>query len=313
MSGQVYAFLGSPALVRNETNRILDTVVPDRDHMILQKMTAEEGEQSLPGAILSFSMFSPSQVFVVRRFEESTPIFLEFLLSYIKGPAKDSDHTLIITGYTFPKKGPTRRLKDALKKQSVFKEFPEKKINPGQYCNRLCAQHNLKISKNGKRILLQRVGKDLLSLENEIAKLACYSDGEVSDKDIENLTATVSEASVWDFADAILVRDTGKAIRLLHRMLEEGKAPHQMLGTISWKMRDLLALQESQRKRQSIPSRWMRTPEMKRRAIIRTLRKHPLQADKIFSKLQKSNRLFNSARVGDRRILELLVLELCSD
>ena len=44
MSGQVYALLGNPALVRNETNRILDKVVPDRDRMILQKMTAEEGE-----------------------------------------------------------------------------------------------------------------------------------------------------------------------------------------------------------------------------------------------------------------------------
>ena len=76
MSGQVYALLGSPALVRNEANRILDKVVPDRDPMILQKMTAEEGEQLLPGAILSFSMFSPNQVFVVRRFEESTPGFL---------------------------------------------------------------------------------------------------------------------------------------------------------------------------------------------------------------------------------------------
>ena len=57
MSGQVYTFVGSPALVRNETDRILDKLVPDRDRMILQKMTAEEGEERLPGSILSFSMF----------------------------------------------------------------------------------------------------------------------------------------------------------------------------------------------------------------------------------------------------------------
>ena len=94
--------------------------------------------------------------------------------------------------------------------------------------------------------------------------------------------------------------------------LEEGKAPHQMLGTIGWKIRQLLALQESQRKRQPLPNDWKRTPEMKRRTVLRTLKKHPLEADKIFSQLQKSNRLFNSARVGDRKILELLVLELCS-
>ena len=313
MSGQVYAFVGSPALVRNEANRILDKLVPDRDQMIVQKMTAEEGEQQLPEAILSFSMFAPSQIFVVRRFEESAPGFLDFLLSYIQGPASDSDHTLIIMGKSFPKKGPTRKLKSALKKLNMLKEFPEKQINPVQYCIKLCAEHNVQLSKNGQKILLQRVGKDLLSLENEIAKLSCFSEGEISDKDVEELTATISEASIWDFADALLVKDTGKAIRLLHRMLEEGKAPHQMLGTISWKIRDLLALQESQRKRQPIPSSWMRTPEMKRRAILRTLKRHPLRADVIFSKLQKSNRLFNSARVGDRRILELLVLELCAE
>ena len=312
MSGQVYTFIGSPALVRNETNRILDIHVPDRDGMVLQKMTAEEAEQSLPGEILSFSMFSPNQVFVLRRFEDASPNLLEFLLSYVTGAAKESMHTLLITGHAFPKKGPTQKLKKALKGLKTFKEFPEKKVNPAQYCTKLCAEHGLKISAKGKQILLQRVGKDLLSLENEIAKLACFAENGITENDIEELTATISEASIWEFTDALIVKDTSRAMKILHRMLEEGKAPHQMLGTIGWKIRQLLALQESQRKRQPLPNDWKRTPEMKRRTVLRTLKKHPLEADKIFSQLQKSNRLFNSARVGDRKILELLVLELCS-
>lgn len=312
MSGQIYTFLGSPALVRNETNRILNIHAPKRDGLVLQKMTAEEAENVLPGEILSFSMFAPSQVFVVRRFEESSPNFLEFLLSYVQGATNDSMHTLVLTGQTFPKKGPTQRLKKALKALKTFKEFSEKKVNPSQYCTKLCTEHGLKLSAKGKQILLQRVGQDLLSLENEIAKLACFAEDGITDQDVEELTATISEASIWEFTDALIVKDTSKAMQILHRMLEEGKAPHQMLGSIGWKIRQILSLQESQIKRQPIPSSWKRTPEMKRRAIIRTLKRYPVDSHRIFSQLQKSNRLFNSARVGDRKILELLVLELCS-
>jgi DNA polymerase III delta subunit len=151
-------------------------------------------------------------------------------------------------------------------------------------------------------------------MENEIAKLACFAEGKpLTDRDVEELTATISEASIWDLTDALVVKNSGKAMSTLHKMMEEGRAPHQILSTICWQVRQLLVLQESRQKNERLPKSWMRIPDRKRQNAIRILKRHPLEAHKIFSQLQRSNRLFNSSRAGDKRNLELLVLEMCTE
>ena len=151
-------------------------------------------------------------------------------------------------------------------------------------------------------------------MENEIAKLACFAEGKpLTDRDVEELTATISEASIWDLTDALILKDAGKAMGTLHKMMEEGRASHQILSTICWQVRQLLQLQESQRKKERLPKSWIRIPERKRQSALRILKKHPLEAHKIFSQLQRSNRLFNSSRAGDKRNLELRVLKLCTE
>jgi DNA polymerase III delta subunit len=314
MSGQIFAFLGSPALVRNEAKRIIEERAPGRDSLQFQRMYAEEAEKNLPEEILSFSMFSSSRVFWVQNLETASQSLLEFLLTYVTGVGLDSVNTLILTGAGLPKKGPVRKLKAALKKHGTVREYPIQKVDPMKYVQQLCSKFSVEISRKGRDLLLQRVGKDLLSMENEVAKLACFADGKpLTDRDVEELTATISEASIWDLTDALVLKDAGKAMETLHKMMEEGRAPHQILSTICWQVRQLLTLQESQQKKAPLPKSWIRIPERKRQNAIRILMRNPLEAHKIFSQLQRSNRLFNSSRAGDKRNLELLVLELCTD
>jgi len=309
----MYSFLGEPALTRNEANQIVEKHAPKRDPMEFLFLHAEDAEKTLRAEIMSFSMFSPSRVFWVGTMEKASATLLEFLLSYVKEEGHDSPHVLILTGEKLPKTGPVRKLKAALKKYAKLKEFPTAKVNAGNYLDALCSTHRLKLSGRARNVLLQKVGKDLLSLENEVEKLSCFAqDKAITDRDVEELSATIAEASIWDLTDALVAKDAGKAMGTLYQMLEEGRAPHQLLSTICWQIRQLVELQESVQEKKSLPNSWRRIPERKRQKVIRILKRNPLEPEEIFSQLQRSNRLFNSSKAGDRRNLELLVLSLCA-
>ena len=311
MSIPVFAFLGDPAMSRNEAERIIQERSPDRDPLCFQRIAIEEASVLLPRELMSFSMFSPNKVFWVGHFEDASVDVLEFLLLYVNDSAEDSAHTLILTGKSLPKKGPIQKLKSALQKKGTFVEF--QKVNPIQYLNELCDRFALQLSPKGKNIVLQRVGTDLLSLENEVEKLVCFSSGKpISENEVEELITSISETSIWELMDSLLMKDTGTSMLFLHHLLEEGHASHLILSMIIRQVRQLIELQESLQRNKPLPSSWVRVPERKRQNVIRILQKHPLYPHKIFSHLQKSNRLCNSARAGDRRILELLVLEMCS-
>src|SRR5438045_2666583 len=60
--------------------------------------------------------------------------------------------------------------------------------------------------------LSQLAGPDLWALENDLEKLAAYSDGElVDEKTIAEVVSAAQQAKVWDLTDAIVEGDSRKA------------------------------------------------------------------------------------------------------
>ena len=164
-------------------------------------------------------MFAPSRVFLVHKIEQADVVFLDFILSYAKDIGGDSQNTLIITGKSLPKKGPVRKLKKALTEVGYFEIFTHKNVNIREYLSQACKQEGLSLSTRAVNLLLQKVGGDLLSMENEIAKLVCYADGKtVTDKDIEEIVINISEASIWVLTDALISKDVSKAMTTLEQI-----------------------------------------------------------------------------------------------
>ena len=311
MSNQLFTFLGEPALVRKRTKKIIDTRVPKKDSFSFLSVYAEDGLTTLQSELLSVSMFAPARVFLVNKIEMANVDFLDFLLSYVLELASSSQNTLIITGRNLPKKGPVRKLKKALQKNGTYEEFSAQKIDMAAFLREACAK-NLSLSTKAQNILLQKVGGDLLALENEIEKLICYADGKtITDRDVEELVASIAEASVWDLTDALVSKNVEKAMTTLELLLEQSHAPHKILSMILWQMRRLIELQDSIQQNKRLPKSWARVPERKRNRAKQTLRRSPIEVHKIFARLHQANRAFNSSKAGDRPNLELLVLQLC--
>ncbi len=107
------------------------------------------------------------------------------------------------------------------------------------------AEYDTEIDPGAARALAEVINNDLRTADSELAKLALYVNGEraITEADIALLTPYVSEANVFEMVDAIGRRDGKIALRLMHRLLEDGE-PLQLFGMIIRQFRLLIQARE---------------------------------------------------------------------
>lgn len=100
-------------------------------------------------------------------------------------------------------------------------------------------------SNEAASMLALLVGRDLRLLDQEIGKLLLYADGRpVQTGDIEALVSRARETSIFDLVDAVGHRQTDRALRLLHRLLDDGEAPLYLLTMLARQVRILIQVSE---------------------------------------------------------------------
>jgi DNA polymerase III delta subunit len=89
------------------------------------------------------------------------------------------------------------------------------------------------------------VGEDLSQLQQEVEKLLTYVNGAhpVRREEVLALTPEGAETNVFDMVDAVGARNSSRAVRLLHKLLEE-KDPLYAMAMITRQMRLLLVARE---------------------------------------------------------------------
>ena len=105
-----------------------------------------------------------------------------------------------------------------------------------------------KISREAAEMLALLVGADLRLLDQEIDKLLLYANGErpASVDDVRRLVSRARETSVFDLVDCVGRGETDRALQLLHRLLEEGEHPLQILTMLARQIRILIQVRELQ-------------------------------------------------------------------
>ena len=108
------------------------------------------------------------------------------------------------------------------------------------------AQHNTTIEPSAAELLGRLVGADLRTLDSELEKLALYVAGgrPVQRDDVELLTPYVEESENFGLANAVGRRDARRAYDQLHKMLDEGKHPLAILGSIAAQIRGLIEVKD---------------------------------------------------------------------
>ncbi len=125
------------------------------------------------------------------------------------------------------------------------------------------------MSTEAAALLAALIGPDLRLLDIEIDKLLLYAgDRMVTTEDVQLLVSHAREASVFDLVDSVGRRETGRALRLLHRLLDDGEPPLKLLALLARQIRILIQLREIG-ERETDP-----------REVARQLRLHPFVVQK---------------------------------
>ena len=163
--------------------------------------------------------------------------------------------------------------------------------------------------------ITEMVGSDLWTLDRELEKLSLYAAGRaITDRDIRAVVPYAQEANIFAAVDSIMAGNPGEALRLLTRLMQDGREPLYIIAMIERQLR-LLALACD------LSDRGVAQPELGRRmgtnsdfVVSKTLgqaRRTNLDAvARMYRRVLKSDLDIKTGRLEPAVSLELLVADL---
>jgi DNA polymerase-3 subunit delta len=259
-------------------------------------------------------MMSSRRLVEVRQVQDANVALLDALLAYVQDPSPSA--VLVVSGEKFPAAsgGMDRglRIKNAVKKSGLLLELDGEGVDPVAFATSRATDLGVRINRDAAQLLVAFGGGELTTLAADVDKCAAYvgSGGTIDAAAVDAVCAFVAEASAWTLTDAIVTRDKDTALSTLHRLLEDGEAPHKLLGSVAWQLRQVLLVQDVVRRGLSERDAGIRMPPQKLRALREVVTRRPVSPSALLEELARVNRGMNSSRAGDRRILEGFVLRL---
>ena len=125
----------------------------------------------------------------------------------------------------------------------VFKKPKDKEL--GAWIRERVQSKGGSIDGEATEMLAALVGSDLRVLDGELEKLLLYTGGQpVTGEAVRLLVSRSRETSIFDLVDCVGRRETGRALRLLHHLLDEGEMPLYLLAMLARQVRILIQVSE---------------------------------------------------------------------
>ena len=230
----VYLIYGSEELLlERAVKRLRDRLaaVADLDFNLETFDGGSSSSDEVTNAANTMPFMSDRRLVIVRDVDKLDASSLEALAAYARDPAPFTCLVLVAT-----KIAKNSKLYRAAAATGVTYEYAAPKRS--EYASeavRLLKERGKRMSQGTAQALVDLVGRDLRKLDSEADKLAAYvgDAAEVTSADVAEAVAAGAAASVFELTDAVGERDTGKALRILHRLLQAGESPlgvHAMLS-----------------------------------------------------------------------------------
>lgn len=114
----------------------------------------------------------------------------------------------------------------------------------------MCAENGKQITTNALNNLIEYCGFDLSKISNEVQKLSSYcTDSIIKPEDVEINVAKTMDYEMYRIANAIIAKDTSKAVQLYEYILREKGSTQYILGALANFMRRYFYLQATKNDR----------------------------------------------------------------
>jgi len=195
----------------------------------------------------------------------------------------------------------------------VEQKRPGDKELPGKIVERVRALKG-EISTEAAKLLSDLVGPDMRLLDSEIDKLLAYTDGgRITEQEVELLVSQAREAVIFELTDSLGQHETGRALRLVHQLIDDAVEPLHILSMLARQIRILIQVGQ------------LRSERLSQEEIIRRLGLHPFVVEKALlqagsfsmaqlesahSRLVSADWAIKTGEIEPPLALDLLVIEL---
>lgn len=313
----IYVCVGDEALLVREAVEavraaVLSGGIAAFNHAVLT--AGEEGAATVGEACRQVPVMAPRRLVELRQVQDANVATLDALLEYAAAPVDST--VLLVSGVKLPAAtgGVDRgvRFSNLVKKVGLVARFDGEGMDPAAFARARAKAWNATVDHAAVQALIELGGEDYDTLAGNVELCAAYvgEGGAVTAAVVKEVCASTAEADVWSLTDAIVAGDRDGALAALHRLLEDGEAPHRLMASIAWQLRQVLLVQDAFRRQLPEREAGVRMPPFKLRAVRAMIEKRPVSPSAWLEALAVAARRMNSSRAGDRRVLEAFVLGL---
>jgi DNA polymerase-3 subunit delta len=206
---------------------------------------------------------------------------------------------------------------NAIADKAEVRQFPKmaKGTKLSQWVQARVTQLGGSISTQATNLIMDIIGGDLLTMNNEIAKLVAYTGGsKIEEKDIRMVVSASQEADIFAMIDSIMDHKAGVAEQILNKLLQNGQAPQQILALLARQVQTLVLLKDLRNQKKSSSDIQTRTglfnsfvwDKMSRRADKYTLER----LKEIYQSLLQTDLAIKTGRYEGDLAVNILVAEL---
>ena len=165
------------------------------------------------------------------------------------------------------------------------------------------------------RLFVQLVGSNLRAADSEIEKLSLYvKDRAIEEKDVRLLVTQAREASIFSAVDALLAGESATALRLMHRLRDDGAEMPYIVAMIARQLRLVTLARHLIDKGHGIAEigdRLKLTNDFAIRRAVEQARRHPWSSlEWLYRRLLETDLAVKRGRLDQDMALELLVGEV---
>jgi len=233
----VYLFTGEELFLKKEIEGLIQHVIfkgkaSDLDHNIFY---AQDSSLDDVLGTLKTQPFAVEQRLVVLRDVEKFSQHEKKLIEFFSSGLSRKAVFIIETG----KRHTDKFIKKIAEFCTVaaFSELEEKELY--KWINTFARKHDKQISSPGIALLVEKLGCELEGIVNALSKLFLYCAGKkaISEADVELLIKKTRQNTRFAFLNALMRRQTGRALIMANELSRGGKHATDLIGLINWQLK----------------------------------------------------------------------------
>lgn len=317
-AGQIdllYYLTGAEKFFHDQIIALLtDRVFPDkgsRDLNLTVLYGTENTQAELLTAVLSYPMLAKQKLVIVRDFDKMKISDSEAFEKYLK---KLNQTTCLVLSAQEKGKNKITKIIEEVAQNIDCTPIPEYKLS-GWYLN-FCRQRGISMDQQTVTYLINQVGSNLLTLNQEITKIIDFKNEitNITIEDIEQITGISREVSVFALQKSLARRQLGQSLKIGKQLLEAGQNINYITAVLFAFFRKLLivaSLKEKGKQKQEIVES-LNLSDFQFKEINETLNNFSMtQLKKAIKYLHEVDLASKTSTIDDGSGLQMLCYKIC--